>query len=99
MYNSLNDAANAGLQNLIEVLDDENVTASYHDEVASTLTEIADIYETYLTSEEKAALSDTSGNYNAIADPLYRLIEIANTILGKYIEATAEVEDNSEPTS
>ena len=99
MYNSLNDAANAGLLNLVEVIDDESVTASYHDEVASTLTAIADIYETYLSSEEKAALSDTSGNYNAMADPLYRMIEIANVILGKYIDAIADDSNNNTPTT
>lgn len=94
MYNSMNDAANAALLDLCTTYDQ---TPTYSDEVASTLANIAAVYESFLTTEEKAALPDFSGNYNAIADQLGHVLAVANVILAKYVEATAETEDSETP--
>lgn len=89
MYNSVNDAALAHLSALETKY---NVEPKYSDEVASTLHNIADIYAMHLTSEEKAALTDTSGHYNAISDELYHLLEIAEHFLGKVAHLDVDVD-------
>lgn len=95
MYNSMNDAA---LAHLNTIATRYGVTPKYSDEVATTLKNIADIYELKLTDEEKAALSDTSGHYNAIADQLYHLLEVMDVIVAKTDETGEEEEEESQGT-
>lgn len=72
MYNSINEAAEAHLQDLVT---SGYTYPGYSSEVATTLMNICSIYETELTSQQKATLPAVE-NYNSIPDVLYRLLTV-----------------------
>ena len=74
MYNNINDAARAHLENLIQ----EGATdPGYSSQIADTLMQISNIYEAQLDAEAKAALPKVE-NYNSIPDVLFRCLEAAH---------------------
>ena len=81
MANSINDAARDGYLDLLEKLNDEAIQEKYSDEVATTLSDIADIYESMLTEEARAELRYDGPVHNNMADQLRRLIFVVNALV------------------
>lgn len=81
MANSLNDAARDGYLDLLEKMNSEAIQEKYSDEVATTLSDITDIYESMLTEEARAELRYDGPVNNNMADQLRRLIFVVNALV------------------
>ena len=67
---NVNDAARAFMKETFE-----NASSKpYSSDLATTMTQIAELYEEGLTEEQKASIP-TGGDYNALADAFYRMVK------------------------
>lgn len=73
MFNNINDAARAHIANLVN---DGFTEPEYSSQLADSLMQISNMYESTLTTEQKATLPKVE-NYNSIADVLLRCLEAA----------------------
>lgn len=73
MYNSINEAARAHIAKLVSV---GFTDPGYSSQIADTLMQISNMYESTLSAQDKAALPKVE-NYNSIPDVLFRCLEAA----------------------